>query len=287
MGSPNMSRHLPPDSPRLELPLPPVDEEDIFYYALDDLDGFDEPCYHARLPTAEDTTLLKRAFEGVEFASSRFHNFFNRIAEEPGFEAQTRNAVDNELMSLLDHSGSGCSTVATESTRLCTNICLGLYDLDSHSIVHDDLKGANVVLPLQDEPMFADFGSAQLVDPDFPLNFSFTTIGGLNGSARWMAPELLLGDESLSPTREADVHAYGMMILSVPVSGMHALASGLSWIANTIMKWGSVPPIHRPPHTSPYSNQLQLASLIPSSDHSTFSLRPKKSDCRFRHGFHI
>ncbi|KAF8603990.1 kinase-like protein [Ceratobasidium sp. AG-I] len=105
--------------------------------------------------------------------------------------------------------------------QLCAQVADGLAYLHSCGVVHGDLKGANVLLSDDGDPLLTDFGNAVLQERT--LQFTYTTTKA-SLSPRWAAPELIRGEESFS--FEADVFALGMTILevitgSVPYSRMN------------------------------------------------------------------
>lgn len=116
--------------------------------------------------------------------------------------------------------------------QLCTQVADGLAYLHLCGVVHGDLKGANVLLSDDGDPLLTDFGNAILQERT--LQFTYTT-AKTSLSPRWAAPELIRGEESFS--FEADMFALGMTILeiitgSVPYSRlndfgvMYAIAEG-------------------------------------------------------------
>jgi len=116
------------------------------------------------------------------------------------------------------------------------DISRGLSFLHSLEIVHGDLKGVgvdfflhhpfigcNLTLALQDNILVDESGYARLND------FGFTNIVSLNctqtrleGSHRWMAPELFGVGQNTGkprvPTPRSDVFALGMVTLEVKFS---------------------------------------------------------------------
>ncbi|KAG8712711.1 hypothetical protein FRC09_019550 [Ceratobasidium sp. 395] len=107
--------------------------------------------------------------------------------------------------------------------RLCAQIADGLAFLREHKILHGDLKGANVLISKNYEPLLTDFGNAVL--HNCSLQFTPTTAKS-NFSLRWTAPELLRGAPC---SFEADVYALGMTILEVitgklPYAGLQDMA---------------------------------------------------------------
>ncbi|KAG8763403.1 hypothetical protein FRC12_008563 [Ceratobasidium sp. 428] len=135
--------------------------------------------------------------------------------------------------------------------RLCAQIADGLAFLHEQKIVHGDLKGANILISENYEPLLTDFGNAILHDRS--LQFTCTTAKS-NFSLRWTAPELL--NEAPS-SFEADVYALGMTILEVitgkvPYAGMKDIA-----VMNAInSNRHPERPKEHIPTTSFYSNKL-------------------------------
>ncbi|EJD37038.1 kinase-like protein [Auricularia subglabra TFB-10046 SS5] len=85
------------------------------------------------------------------------------------------------------------------------------------SLVHGDLKCANVLVSDAGDALLGDFGLSTLVEKS---EFDPTTMTGIRDmhTARFAAPELLLGADNLtakprSKTRESDVYAFGMLVL--------------------------------------------------------------------------
>ncbi|CAE6434779.1 unnamed protein product [Rhizoctonia solani] len=105
------------------------------------------------------------------------------------------------LTFLRQHPGAG-------RYELCTQIVEGVAYLHSQTIVHGDIKGANVLISQGCVAKITDFGTSAL--KNYTLEFAATkTKPGL--SIRWAAPEILENDADNS--YEADVYALGMTIL--------------------------------------------------------------------------
>ncbi|KAG8768575.1 hypothetical protein FRC12_005487 [Ceratobasidium sp. 428] len=105
----------------------------------------------------------------------------------------------------------------------CAQIADGLAFLHEHKMVHGDLKGANILISKNYEPLLTDFGNAILHDRS--LQFTYTTAKS-NFSVRWTSPEVLDGGPC---SFEADVYALGMTILEVitgviPYAGLRDMA---------------------------------------------------------------
>ncbi|KAG9076069.1 hypothetical protein FS749_012191, partial [Ceratobasidium sp. UAMH 11750] len=100
--------------------------------------------------------------------------------------------------------------------ELCEQVAEGLAYMHEIGMIHGDLKAVNVLVSGNGDVKLSDFGNAIL--SDHSLAFTATTnIGG--GTSRWMAPELLRGEDSAGNLADrsapADVFALGMTILEV------------------------------------------------------------------------
>ncbi|CUA75823.1 putative WD repeat-containing protein alr2800 [Nostoc sp, PCC 7120] [Rhizoctonia solani] len=97
--------------------------------------------------------------------------------------------------------------------KLCVDIALGLEYMHSINTVHGDLKAANILV--------SSNGVAKLSDFDFSVMSEMTSLvfsessNLRTGSLRWMAPELLLVEETRTRTTESDVYALGMTMLEI------------------------------------------------------------------------
>ncbi|KAF8839137.1 kinase-like protein [Paxillus ammoniavirescens] len=93
---------------------------------------------------------------------------------------------------------------------LIRGISAGINVLHTMSIVHGDLKGANIVMDAAGNPLLADFGFAKIVED---LGDPMSRGSGLIGtSARWLAPEWF---ENGKFTTATDVYAFGMTIFEL------------------------------------------------------------------------
>ncbi|KDN46658.1 hypothetical protein RSAG8_04038, partial [Rhizoctonia solani AG-8 WAC10335] len=124
--------------------------------------------------------------------------------------------------------------------RLCVEISEGVSYLHQAGIVHGDIKGNNVLISCDGTAMLTDFDDAELGE----RSLMFTMTGKLAFSLRWVAPELVLGEQS-QKTRESDVYSLGMTILAM-------MTSKLPWahIRGEAMIYGALLKREIPPRTS-------------------------------------
>ncbi|KAF9972512.1 hypothetical protein BGZ73_004352 [Actinomortierella ambigua] len=102
-----------------------------------------------------------------------------------------------------------------DRTRIAQEIARGLAYMHSENILHRDLKSANVLLTRHMEVRLCDFGMATVKTTSASKSLADDNDGavgggGLKGTLRWMAPELL----DLRPTysTKSDIYALGMVM---------------------------------------------------------------------------
>ncbi|KAL5497895.1 hypothetical protein ACEPAH_2826 [Sanghuangporus vaninii] len=98
---------------------------------------------------------------------------------------------------------------------MAKQICSGLAYLHNNEpeVIHGDLKCANILIDGSGSPRIADFGLARLVNAG-----TLTASTGINGTLRWMAPELVHpsvhgGDGRVNA--KSDIYAFGMTCLEI------------------------------------------------------------------------
>ncbi|KAG6335517.1 hypothetical protein ID866_3571 [Astraeus odoratus] len=88
-------------------------------------------------------------------------------------------------------------------------IAQGLRYMHTHvsgPIFHGDLKGTNVLISDNGQPLLSDFSSAVAKH-----SVGASMLQNVGGSIRWIAPELL--DDGGELTAEGDIWAFGMTAL--------------------------------------------------------------------------
>jgi len=87
------------------------------------------------------------------------------------------------------------------------DIINGLQYLHKESLVHGDLRGANILIDDNSTAKLSDFGLSLFADT------SSASMGSLvGGAARWMAPEIMKGSR---PTPASDIYAFGRVCLEL------------------------------------------------------------------------
>ena len=110
--------------------------------------------------------------------------------------------------------------------RFMYEIAKGMEYLHSQGVLHGDLKAANVLVDDKIRCVISDFGQSEMKSEAFrisgtpPPRESFPLIslgislnGYVDGTLRWQAPELLLGQSRL--TAEMDVYAFAICCIEI------------------------------------------------------------------------
>ncbi|KAJ3554084.1 hypothetical protein NP233_g12496 [Leucocoprinus birnbaumii] len=134
---------------------------------------------------------------------------------------------------------------------LILDIIEGLGYLHRYSIVHGDLKGANILITPEGSACLADFGLSSVDHPDILRWTSVSTITPTGGTIRWQAPELMTPDEDSRPTLKSDIYSVASVIYEVIVGKL---------------------PYHEYPNNATVIRQVTLGVLPtkPSPSQSTF-----------------
>jgi len=115
---------------------------------------------------------------------------------------------NGSLSSYLESHGETLSII--NRFQLLSDISAGLQYLHSCSVVHGDLTGSNVLISSDGRAHLSDFGLSVIV-AEFAGTSYFTS--ALNGTVRWIAPELLAIPEEEGaitiPTSNSDIYSFG------------------------------------------------------------------------------
>ncbi|KAL0574297.1 Rho guanine nucleotide exchange factor [Marasmius crinis-equi] len=97
---------------------------------------------------------------------------------------------------------------------LAYDVASGLSHLHEKKVVHGDLKGVNILITPDGRACITDFGLSRIVsDTSVLLSMNTNPISHAGGTARWLAPELLLGGQRTS--RESDMWAFGCLCYEI------------------------------------------------------------------------
>ncbi|KAG9122675.1 hypothetical protein FRC07_000856, partial [Ceratobasidium sp. 392] len=103
--------------------------------------------------------------------------------------------------------------------KFLSEVALGLVYLHmfTPTIVHGDLRAANVLVSASGEALLADFGLSKILAEEDGAEVATTSLVSV-GSSRWMAPELFEDADSYSISPASDVWSFGMLSLEVLTS---------------------------------------------------------------------
>jgi len=119
--------------------------------------------------------------------------------EENGHLFYAMELVDGK--SLEEEIAKGRLFGWREVIRITVEVCSALKHAHDHGIIHRDIKPANLLLSPRNEIKLSDFGIAKLFG-----NTQMTAIGGVVGTADYMAPEQA---EGLPATTRCDLYSLG------------------------------------------------------------------------------
>ncbi|KAF9227192.1 kinase-like protein [Gyrodon lividus] len=110
-----------------------------------------------------------------------------------------------------------CQLSTRDRFLLLSGVSQGLSYLHSHSIIHGDLTGTNILIDGSGIAYIADFGLSIML-ADF-MGTSNTT-SSTRGNVRWAAPELfgVHGDSNvppMSPSALSDIYSFGSIMFQV------------------------------------------------------------------------
>ncbi|KAF9976057.1 hypothetical protein BGZ73_009216 [Actinomortierella ambigua] len=121
--------------------------------------------------------------------------------------------IEGRFFLLMDLAEGGCLSDAIlsrklfwpDKQRIAHEIARGVECLHSYSIVHRDLKSANVLLTDKMEAKLCDFGLSKIRSVASPQSST-----ALQGTIRWMAPEVLSDNPEYST--KSDMYSFGMIM---------------------------------------------------------------------------
>jgi formylglycine-generating enzyme required for sulfatase activity len=134
------------------------------------------------------------------------------------FEYIAGTPLDRRLKDLKE---AGLRLPLSETIQIMVPLCEAVAYAHERKMVHRDLKPSNVVINLLGQPILLDFGIAKLVGG----GQVHTATGATIGTAAYMAPEQVVGDEV---NHRADIYSLGVMLYEMacgrpPFEGQSAL----------------------------------------------------------------
>lgn len=178
---------------------------------------------------AEDLLAIERLKREIHLARKVSHPNVCRIFEFGRHRIEPPNATGEDIVFLTMEFLDGESLAhrleragplrQSEALHIITQITAGLDAAHSAGIVHRDFKSANIMLVEESSGLRAvvtDFGIARSAATE-TAHVSLTASGLIIGSAAYMAPEQIEGDE-LTPA--TDIYALGVVMFEM-LTGRH------------------------------------------------------------------
>lgn len=166
--------------------------------------------FRGKLPSEQAEMLLKEA-DVMKELRSEYLVSFRGICIDPRyhFGLVMEFCEGGTLRARLDKTNEEIDPI--EQLRWAMQISYGLYQLHSVRIVHQDLKGENILLDDRGHAKVADFGLS--IVKSYSASPSQTGINRNGaGTIPWMAPEL---HEDKSNSKETDVYSLGVVLYEI------------------------------------------------------------------------
>uniref|UniRef100_A0A0W0F905 Protein kinase domain-containing protein n=1 Tax=Moniliophthora roreri TaxID=221103 RepID=A0A0W0F905_MONRR len=120
--------------------------------------------------------------------------------------------------------------------QLMHDVANGLSYLHSLKIIHGDLKGVNILMTPSRRACIADFGLCRVADSQVFKITSSTCHA--RGTARWSAPEILMGNRT---SAESDIYAYGCVCYEI-IAGLQPFHEKPNDAAVALAVWQGMRP---------------------------------------------
>lgn len=128
-------------------------------------------------------------------------------------------------MELLDN-GNICQFIRRESLgehdvlMLFEAMCRTMRAAHRVGVLHRDIKPSNILVSHDRQPHFVDFGIAKLTNSNAGFERTATGATSAQGTAAWMAPELLEGNQSVQSDIRSEIFSLGVVLYEM-LSGQH------------------------------------------------------------------
>ncbi|KAJ7861778.1 kinase-like domain-containing protein [Mycena leptocephala] len=167
----------------------------------------------------------------------------------------------------LKHFLINSSSTSRDRLSLIVDVAMGLEYLHKESVVHGDLKAANILVAPSGRACIADFGLSSIVD-ELSMNLTVSTSRGQAGTLPYLAPELLLSNEC-SNHFGSDVYAFACVCYEILTGKMPFFeVSNLAAIIRKVTVEGA-----RPSRLEAISSDLWC--LLEDCWHPEADMRPK------------
>ena len=168
----------------------------------------------------------------------------------------------SSLVSRLGQFGEGVIRTYTK------HICTALAFLHQHSVIHRDVKGANILIGLNNVAKLTDFGCCIINNAGIHRG-----LDGLHGTSMWMSPEAITQHSTVD--EKTDIWSLGCTVIEMATGKppWHEAHFTNEWAGMFfISQSGRGPPI--PPHLSRQAHRfLQKCFAIDPAD------RPSAAEC--------
>ena len=139
------------------------------------------------------------------------------------------------------------------ANRVAAQLLRALSYAHRRGVIHRDIKPSNILVTAGGTVKVADFGIARIVEEDDGVGGP----GEIVGSARYMAPEQLMGKEA---TPRSDIYSVGVLLYHC-LTGRPPFSGGLRSLARQHIHEDPTPPRKLNPKISPRTEAVILKAL--------------------------
>ncbi|XP_052760057.1 mitogen-activated protein kinase kinase kinase 3-like [Mya arenaria] len=184
------------------------------YLCLDRDTGRELACKEVKLVTINDEVsrevkALKNEISSLRFfPHERIVQYYGCISEEQCLILVMEYMPGGSLYTMVKDYGALTEAVTGRYTR---QILEGLEYLHDNSILHRDIKGANILRDNSGKIKLADFGSSKRLKTIVECS-GIEKTNSFVGTAHWMAPEVIKGENY---DRKADIWSVGCTVVEM------------------------------------------------------------------------
>lgn len=111
-------------------------------------------------------------------------------------------------------------TSLEERLKLFQRLCETVRSAHRVGILHRDIKPSNILMSTDGKPHLVDFGIARLPRAIEMAHQTDTGSPSLRGTTAWMAPELLMGDQTVRSDVRSEIFSLGVVLFEM-LTGQH------------------------------------------------------------------